>query len=319
MPLIARECAARGWGFIVAGDVSSPSDFTLDGCEFLSISRQESLGYRLSTLLPKKHYARKNIGYLHAIASAPAFIVDTDDDNFPRPAFWEERSATPLVRPCRDAGWTNVYAHFSTDLIWPRGFPLDAILTTSRPVLDAPEFIHCPIQQGLADDNPDVDAIYRLTRPLPIIFSQQDAIALIGSSICPTNSQNTTFFPEAYPLLYLPSYCSFRMTDIWRGFVAWRVCAANGLGTAFHSASVYQERNEHDLLRDFELEVPGYLGNGRIVEDLLALEVPAGPDKVPEAMRLCYAAFIKAGLIDGREAALLDAWLADVARLWNGG
>src|SRR5438270_335676 len=76
--------------------------------------------------------------------------------------------------------------------------------------------IYCPIQQGLADENPDVDAIYRLAFPLPLTFRTDRRIALGGSAWCPFNSQNTTWTREAFPLLYLPSYCSFRMTDIWR-------------------------------------------------------------------------------------------------------
>jgi len=36
----------------------------------------------------------------------------------------------------------------------------------------------CPIQQGLADKNPDVDAIYRLVLPIPQHFSKDRAMAL---------------------------------------------------------------------------------------------------------------------------------------------
>ncbi|MHC4265647.1 MAG: STELLO glycosyltransferase family protein, partial [Planctomycetota bacterium] len=67
-----------------------------------------------------------------------------------------------------------------------------------------------------ADDNPDVDAVYRLTQRLPLTFRKDRRLALGNGSKCPFNSQNTTWFPDAYPLLYLPAYCSFRMTDIWR-------------------------------------------------------------------------------------------------------
>ena len=62
-----------------------------------------------------------------------------------------------------------------------------------------------PIWQGLADRNPDIDAIYRLTQPLPVHFDKTKLrIALAEGSICPFNSQNTTWFREAFPLMYLP-------------------------------------------------------------------------------------------------------------------
>ena len=68
---------------------------------------------------------------------------------------------------------------------------------------------------------------------------------------CPFNSQSTWWFPVAYPLMYLPSRVSFRMTDIWRGFVAQRCLWELGKGIVFHAAEVVQRRNPHALLRDF--------------------------------------------------------------------
>ncbi|MBV5271274.1 MAG: DUF288 domain-containing protein, partial [Afipia sp.] len=76
--------------------------------------------------------------------------------------------------------------------------------------------------------NPDVDAIYRLTLPLPQSFREEQPVALGRNVWCPFNSQNTTWWKEAAPLLYLPSFCSFRMTDIWRSFVAQRIAWENG-------------------------------------------------------------------------------------------
>ena len=92
--------------------------------------------------------------------------------------------------------------------------------------------VACPIQQGLADGNPDVDAIFRLVLPLPMNFGRKPPIALCRGAWCPFNSQNTSWWPAAYPLLYLPAYCSFRMTDIWRSFVAQRICWENGWSSA---------------------------------------------------------------------------------------
>ena len=120
---------------------------------------------------------------------------------------------------------------------------------------------HSPIQQGLANQNPDVDAIYRLVLPLPLDFVEAAPVALGKGAWCPFNSQNTTWWSEAFPLLYLPFHCSFRMTDIWRSFVAQRIAWENGWSILFHNATVFQERNEHSLIRDFEEEIPGYLNN----------------------------------------------------------
>ena len=76
--------------------------------------------------------------------------------------------------------------------------------------------------------------------------------------------------------MYLPAYCSFRMTDIWRSFVAQRIASVNGWSVLFRAATVRQRRNPHDLLRDFRDEVPGYLANREICVALEALRLEPG-------------------------------------------
>src|SRR6185369_7426051 len=119
--------------------------------------------------------------------------------------------------------------------IWPRGFSLNKIKDKPAAITEKNNTdFFCPVQQGLADENPDVDAMYRLIMELPVHFKKRTPVILGLNSICPFNSQNTTWFKQAFPLLYLPSYCSFRMTDIWRSFIAQRICAANGWYILFH-------------------------------------------------------------------------------------
>lgn len=170
------------------------------------------------------------------------------------------------------------------------------------------------LQQGLADEDPDVDAIYRLVGNLPITFQRNDPVGLVGQSWCPFNSQNTTWFSELFPLMYLPSFCSFRMVDIWRSFVTGAVLAANDEPLVFHNANVWQERNEHNLLRDFEAEVSGYLQNALIMEHLKSLDLPRGFDALGDAMRICYQKLVAEGIFPEKELDLVDAWLASLPK-----
>lgn len=311
--IYADECRARGISFIVIGDVASPSDFNLKDCDFWSIARQSTLQFKLAQTIPERHYARKNLGYLLAIRQGAETILETDDDNLPHPGFWSERSPVQEGSVLSEAGWVNVYAYFTDRLIWPRGFPLESIKQV-LPQLSSlpPQQRHCPIQQGLADENPDIDAIYRLLLPMPFVFEKKARVILAQNSWCPFNSQNTTWFKSAFPLLYLPSYCSFRMTDIWRSFVAQRICWENRWSVLFHEATVWQERNEHNLLRDFSDEIPGYLNNFRICEALAGLSLSAGERHIPENMIKCYQSLINQGLVDECELSLLNAWLEDI-------
>jgi hypothetical protein len=112
--------------------------------------------------------------------------------------------------------------------------------------------------------------------------------------------------------MYLPAYCSFRMTDIWRSFVAQRIAWANGWGVLFRAATVTQSRNVHDLMQDFEAEVPGYLENRAICAALERLELRAGPEHLAGNMRLAYRRLVSGGWLESKELDLLDAWLEDV-------
>ena len=317
---IAQGSAAAGWDFLVIGDTKSPADFALADADFFDVARQHAEGGKFAALCPTRHYARKNIGYLLAIARGAPFILETDDDNIPRPA-WFSRERSVEIRAPRLAldppGWVNAYRYFSDAPIWPRGLPLDEVRAAlpadfdALPVASAP----CPIQQGLADENPDVDALYRLLQTLPQNFRADRRLILGAGAWCPFNSQNTCWWPAAYPLLYLPAHCSFRMTDIWRSFVAQRIAWLNGWNILFHEPDVWQERNAHDLMRDFADEVPGYLHNRAIAAALDALPLAVGADlgTLSENLRLCYRTLVARGWVGADELPLLDAWLANLA------
>lgn len=308
---LATEAMEHGIRCLIVGDRKSPSNFELAGSEFLSIQQQQQLDFQLATTLPENHYARKNLGYLAAMQAGASVIIETDDDNLPGPGFWAARRREQQACFYQGTGWHNVYRHFIDQPVWPRGFALARL--TETPALSEQEIrVQSPIQQGLADDNPDVDAVYRLTGSLPLVFSDGPSIALGEGSICPFNSQNTTWFREAFPLLYLPSTCSFRMTDIWRSFIAQRIGWTCDWPVLFHASTVVQERNDHDLMLDFRDEIPGYLHNEAIMEALSALELEQGPKNITINMQRCYQCLVDIELIDVAELALLDAWLNDI-------
>ena len=309
----AEGCRKHGVNFIVIGDSRSPADFALSGCDFFSLERQRTLDFPYTPLCPERNYARKNLGYLLAMAADAELIQETDDDNLPRDAFWQESEQALTTASADFEGWINVYRWFSEGLIWPRGLPLNEVKRALPHYSDLPhKFCNCPIQQGLADGNPDVDAIYRLLLSLPHDFRNDRRVAIGGKAWCPFNSQNTKWHRVAFPLLYLPAYCSFRMTDIWRSLVAQRISSANGWSILFHEPTVSQERNEHDLMKDFADEDSGYLHNETIGRELALLPIRPGEEWLAENLRLCYARLCQLGLLDGRELDLLEAWLASI-------
>ena len=308
---LAQGCLKHRWDFVMVGDVSSPKGFDLKGCDYYDIDRQGETKFYTAKKCLTKHYARKNIGYLVAMAKGARIIVETDDDNFPEKSFWLSRERIKKARFIKQKSWVNVYQYFSDKLIWPRGFPLSHIHQKKADSLLIKK-IECPIQQGLANGNPDVDAIYRLVMPLPVRFKESDDIALEPQSWCPFNSQNTTWFQEAFPLMYLPSYCSFRMTDIYRSLIAQRIAWENNWSILFHKPTVYQKRNEHNLMKDFTDEVPGYLQVENIQEALNKITLKSGIKNIPNAMRKCYRTLVDKKIFDAKEMNVLEAWLKDL-------
>lgn len=312
---LAEGCRQNGYEFIVIGDEASPTVFDLDACRFYGLKEQRELGLKFAELCPTRHYARKNIGYLVAMQSGATMIIETDDDNLPYEQFWTQRCRHQSVHSIAGAGWVNIYRYFTDLNIWPRGLPLDQINNPVPAYDDLPlENVDSPIQQGLSDTDPDVDAIYRLILPLPLSFRNDRRLALRSGSWSPFNSQNTTWWREAFPLLYLPAYCSFRMTDIWRSFVAQRIAWANDWSILFHEPTGEQERNEHNLMRDFQDELPGYLNNRRICEAFAQLQLPSGVAHLTENLRACYEQLVRMDLLDSRELTLIDAWIEDLGK-----
>lgn len=275
---------------VIAGDTKGPDSFDLSSVDgfsesqlaFLNIEAQLATGFAVAEKLPTKHYCRKNVGYLHAMRAGASCIYETDDDNHPTDQWrvrdeWLQQARFVADKTSESSKWVNVYRHFSDELIWPRGLPLDQIHETSQITDAAPNSLDhaknerglwAPIQQGLANVAPDVDAIWRLVLDREFHFDDRGSVMLAPGQWCPFNTQTTWWWPAVYPLLYVPSYCSFRMCDIWKSFVAQRCLWELGTGIVFHPPEVDQARNPHNLMRDFSDEVPGYEQNYRLIECL---------------------------------------------------
>ena len=81
----------------------------------------------------------------------------------------------------------------------------------------------------------------------------------------------------------------------------------------FHRPTVWQERNQHDLLIDFNDEVIGYLNNAKICEKLQTIKLESGVHNLTENIFRCYQVFISCGFIREEELSYLNAWLLDIA------
>jgi len=292
-----------GNNLIIVGDKKTPQDWSYK--TILPINEE------LKLYAPQNHYARKNLGYLNAIKNNAKLIYDTDDDNIPNEA-WNIRSEDVVSVDAVGKGWFNAYKVFLDSNIWPRGFSLKN-LKESVIVSQNKTIKNSSIQQGLADGEPDVDAIWRLAiQSEPTIFTKNVSVSMNEGAWCPFNSQSTWWFPKAFPLMYLPVNASFRMTDIWRSFIAQRCLREIGEFVVFHSPSeVYQDRNEHDLIADFKDETEGYLKNHLIVEILDSLELSKGEENVCLNLLKCYEELVNKNMLPFNELDSVKQWIQD--------
>lgn len=303
-------CGDQLQELIVVGDRKGPESYALNHAKFLPLAAQATMGLSLSSLLPENHYSRKNLGFLHAVQRGADAIYETDDDTMPT-APWTSRASVQQVTVVEAEKWGNAFRFFTEKHIWPRGLPLDEIHNDTAKTLGT-KSSDAPIQQGMIDLSPDVDAVWRLVFGDEFYFDQGKSIMMSPNTWCPFNSQNTWWRPEAFPLLYLPSYCEFRATDIWRGFIAQRCVWELGCGIVFHGPDTVQHRNVHNLMTDFEGEISGYLRNQEITDCLSKLTLLKGKENVSRNLKTCYEALVGLGVFPEKELDLVSSWRADL-------
>jgi hypothetical protein len=312
-PSVRKWADMADWNLIVVGDQKTPENWRCPQAAYLSPADQEKMRFRITRNLPWNHYARKLLGYLAAIDRGADVILDTDDDNLPKPDWSIPEFAGAFSQTGPDRGFVNIYTGFTQQHIWPRGFPLNRVCDPSARLL-SDSLSSAPVQvgiwQGLADGDPDVDAVYRMTVNAPCNFDDRPPIVLNVGTVSPFNSQNTAFTRSVFPLLYLPAFVSFRSTDIIRGLVAQPILWSAGYVLGFTRATVVQNRNDHHYLSDFESEIPCYLHAEKMLD--IVVGTVSSRFSIENNLVNAYDALVCHHLIPEREMDVLTAWIADI-------
>ncbi len=234
----AVHCQVRlkGWCLVIVADIKSPEEYEMewaagegnDKVVYLSPETQNSMHNDFVDRIPWNHFGRKNIGYLFAMMHGATTIWDFDDDNMLKFCTHETADDAPSIYtaiPAKDVEnieavepedhrWPtyNPYVILGAPTLtsWPRGVLLSDIKeplsnnSTLRSVTVKRKSI--AVLQSLADNQPDVDAIYRITMPMPFSFRQihETKPLLIPTAVLtPYNAQATLHFrllrtPAAY-------------------------------------------------------------------------------------------------------------------------
>ncbi|HPH96520.1 MAG TPA: STELLO glycosyltransferase family protein [Anaerolineaceae bacterium] len=303
-----------GYHLIVVGDKKTPVSWQCDNVDYVSVLQQEKSDFNLARILPYQHYCRKMLGYLKAIQSGADYIVDTDDDNIPKDnwEFPEFQGTFDCIAD--DLGFVNIYQLYTDQGIWARGLPLKLITTQFKLEKQISEKVcNVGVWQGLADEDPDVDAIYRLTKDTPCYFDERAPVVLGTGTISPFNSQNTIFRKELFALMYLPAYVTFRFTDILRGLVAQPIMWLFDYQLGFCNATVTQKRNPHDYMKDFISEIPMYTYSQEVIE--LVSNSISKSESIESNLYNAYNSLFKENIVCDKEMETLDIWLKDIDKL----
>eukprot|EP00775_Hariotina_reticulata_P006191 gene6191-6427_t len=261
---------------------AAPFTFQAPNLVYLDVAAQQRLFRQFSglvQLLPWKHFGRKNLGFLYAIHQGAEQIWDFDDDNLLKPGVSPAVPAKDVyqVHIKQDCDAFNPYPLMGAPAdqgvpAWPRGFPLNLIRQPCNHTLTPGTTSRVAVVQSLADHEPDVDGIFRLTRNIPFNFNSASKHSLImpHGPLTPFNAQATLVLQPALFTLLLPITVHGRVSDIWRSYIAQRLLKDIDYHIAFSPPMVTQIRNPHNPLADMQAEEPLYYKSLALVQRLRA-------------------------------------------------
>lgn len=311
---ILKHINNPSYDVIIVGDNKTPTDYIHLNCIFLDVDLQNQLFPELSSLIPYNHYARKNIGYLYAIKYGYNIIYETDDDNIPYDNFDSVLHFDNLYMVSDDNNkWMNIFKYFTNNThIWQRGYPLSLINIDSQFIIEQtnkkPSIIN-----GLVENDPDVDAIYRLTsNNNNILWKDNTSIIISNQNMCPFNTQNTFWVNNHFFItMLIPSSVSFRYCDILRGIICNILLKKTGNYMMYTSPNVVQNRNEHNLINDFKSEIEMYLHNENILNfienDIESID--GHYIQLKKLMKCIYNNLLQNKVITQLDIDILDKWL----------
>ncbi len=122
--------------------------------------------------------------------------------------------------------------------------------------------VYADVQADFWNGDPDIDAICRMEHAPECDFDPS-LFPIASNKMSPFNSQNTFIRGGLLKNYFLFPHIG-RMDDIWASYYV----EAKGYKVVYGKPSVYQARNEHDLVRDMKQEYFGYENNLSLVRDL---------------------------------------------------
>ncbi len=341
---VKKQSTLRDWCIVVVGDMKGPHEYVFPNTDynntrvFLSNIKQDELQdyFSIIKLLPWNSFGRKNIGYLYAMLYGAKYIWDFDDDNelngasMPEVPNISSNTSTYEVSYIKDDYKFITFNPYGvmgapTSPSWPRGLPLEHIKLNNNGnpslAVKAIPSKSIGVIQSLANNDPDVDAVYRLTQPLPFSFPSYDAkhgaklhsLLIPSQTYVPYNAQATLNMYNALWSLYLPVTVNGRVSDIWRSYIQQRLARDIGISLVFSPPLVSQYRNSHSYIADLDSENHLYLRSLRLLEQLN--EWKPVSTTLPGRLEEVYIMLYEKDYIKIQDVHLIQAWISDLIKI----
>jgi len=308
--------------FFVAGDLKTPPEAevfckTIPNCFYLSPKEQDE--WQCSALISWNCIQRRNIAILEALKWGADIIVTIDDDNIPfARGGYLDTFANILTTPFDGLRVTGNIAHPSVPpwfdvgvLLDPvashRGFPHDIRCEPIfKPVVNA----RIGVAAGICLGDPDISAVTRIARA-PIVHRVSELLrgGIVVDPAVHTvwNTQNTALIRELAPAMLLPPQWS-RYDDIWASLVCQWVMRPFGFCVHYGAPMVWQQRNEHDLVKDLQAEL---FGMQHILDFSNWLDAQPRKNTVLDSVASLYAGMSELSWMPLGVSELAQAWVDD--------
>ena len=252
----------KDWKLVFIGDLKTPHasyqalETKYKNFMYMTPEQQEELYPELSEAIGWNKCQRRNIGFVYAYDNGCDILATSDDDNIPYDNWGDEMFVGQEIEvDCYENKIVNAFDPISVTehkSLWHRGYPIEALQRKNDVEYKGKKKITPLIQADFWDGDPDIDAICRITQKPIVKF--QDFKPFCSTQLSPFNSQNTFLAREVIPYYVVFPYLG-RMDDIWGAYVL-QYYFPNSV--IYNKATVYQDRNIHNLVNNMMDEVIGY-------------------------------------------------------------
>ena len=272
-----KFCKLSDWFFFIVGDLKTPHnqyhelEKKYPNIHYLTPEYQEKKYKELSDSIGWGCIQRRNIGFVEAYNLGADIIATVDDDNIPYDYWGDEILVGQEIEVDVYNPKMEVFDPLSVtkdNYLWHRGYPIQLLKERLVVEYKGREKRKVLVQADLWNGDPDIDAIARLGFAQPIVDYFDVIKPYCSTKIAPFNSQNTFLAREVVPYYAVLPHIG-RLDDIWGAYILQHYFPNSVI---FNKPTVYQARNEQDLIKNLEKEILGYRMSLKFATDISNFE-----------------------------------------------